>query len=527
VPPETQPDHGRRADIPARPPGRRTGRLLGRPELAVTLAGLALFGWQVGTASPWRDEAATFAAARRPLGELFALVRTVDLVHLAYYLLAHAVLTVHDSLTAVRLVSVLAMALTAGAITALGRRMASPAVGLAAGAALVVAPLASRWAQDARSYALVTLVATVSTGALVAAVRRPGRSVWWLAYAASLPALAALNLISLLLVTAHLSWLLLTQPVRRLRVWLIPTAVALLGSVPFLVLAFRQRAQVGWILPPTLSDLALPYVSSFGTRVVPVLVTVLAVVVLVLGRGLPGGALGQAFVLGAVWSTVPTLTLWLVSQLLPMWDQHYLLFTLPGLTLTVAAGAGSVVDAALRLRRRGQRRTGRRTDRQAGRLVAGLAGGLVAVLAGLGMPDQVAVRDARTGHDEDVRGVAAYLRQQARPGDGVVFVRSVLREIRWMYPQDFTGLEDLALAADPGPSGTLTGTEVSAQDLPARMAGRKRIWLVTKSASGAATPSATDRAKLALLAGSYREVDRRQLTIFSVVLYQALAPGQK
>src|SRR5579859_710136 len=43
--------------------------------------------WNITTPSYWRDEAATIAAIRRPLGDLIRMLGNVDAVHGAYYLL--------------------------------------------------------------------------------------------------------------------------------------------------------------------------------------------------------------------------------------------------------------------------------------------------------------------------------------------------------------------------------------------------------------------------------------------------------
>lgn len=83
--------------------------------------------------SMWRDEAATWQVAHRSIPEMWHLLDTAEVVHGLYYLFAHGIFAVFgDSLLALRLPSVLAMAGAAAVITLLGARLADPCTGLAA-----------------------------------------------------------------------------------------------------------------------------------------------------------------------------------------------------------------------------------------------------------------------------------------------------------------------------------------------------------------------------------------------------------
>ena len=101
--------------------------------LAVTL-------WGIGSASFWRDEAATLTATRRSLPEMIRMLTRVDAVHGAYYLLmwplAHLFGT---SEFVMRLPSAIAMAAAAFGTAVIGRRLGSPRTGLLAGLVLAVA----------------------------------------------------------------------------------------------------------------------------------------------------------------------------------------------------------------------------------------------------------------------------------------------------------------------------------------------------------------------------------------------------
>jgi hypothetical protein len=57
------------------------------------------------------------------------------------------------------------------------------------------------------------------------------------------------------------------------------------------------------------------------------------------------------------WAVLPPVLLFAVSQVLPLWDVHYLLFSLPGLTLLLAGlvPAWTVAPACERRARSGPR----------------------------------------------------------------------------------------------------------------------------------------------------------------------------
>nr|WP_305778249.1 glycosyltransferase family 39 protein [Kitasatospora sp. MMS16-BH015] len=125
----------------------------------------------------WRDEVVTHQVARRSLPELWHLLGSIDAVHGLYYLLMHGVFLLGDAvglgpdggggLVALRLPSVLATALAAGLLADLGRRLAGWTAGLAAGLVFALLPAVQQYAQEGRSYALVTTAVVGATWQLV------------------------------------------------------------------------------------------------------------------------------------------------------------------------------------------------------------------------------------------------------------------------------------------------------------------------------------------------------------------------
>src|SRR5215472_14550000 len=90
---------------------------------------LALALWGLGRDSAMgNDEVATRYAASLGLGNLAHLLRNVDVVHGAYYLLMHAWLAIGSSPTALRVPSVIAMTVAAALVAVAGRGLTGSAL---------------------------------------------------------------------------------------------------------------------------------------------------------------------------------------------------------------------------------------------------------------------------------------------------------------------------------------------------------------------------------------------------------------
>lgn len=506
---------------PTRSPAAGSG-----PAVLVTLLAGVVFSWDVGRPGLWRDEAATMVAVRRSLGDVFRLSGNLDLVHLPYYLLAGAVGSVDGSVTAIRLISVVAMSLAAGLLVGIGRRLGSVRLGVLAGLLLVVNPFASRYAQEARPFAVVALLATAATYLLLHLATGPGRAAQ-VRYAGALVLLGLSNVLALMLVPAHAGFVWWSTgrgagfvwwstgrgagpgPVRRR--WAVATGAGLAAVSPFVLAGFTQRGQVSWIQRPHLFDLRALLTDEFGSRIAPVVVggAVLAVVAVrvllarIRGRAAspdPAGAPPRAaVVLGVGWAVLPPVLLFSVSQVLPLWDGHYLVFTLPGLALLLAGAVPGLERPGL----------------------AGLAALVVPVLlvGGLGLQAQRAHRDPVNGHGEDLRGVVAHLADRARLGDAVIYAPGELRVLAEVAPTTVGRLDDVALARTPLQAANLIGTAIPAADLPAALRGHDRIWLVEGLFDHPLIPGGLEEESLALLVAQYDRAETRTVTDVRLTLY--------
>ncbi|HEY6479768.1 MAG TPA: glycosyltransferase family 39 protein, partial [Streptosporangiaceae bacterium] len=306
-PPETAP-----ADVPARSFLRRYW-----PAAIAAAVMLGLGLWGLGRDSAMgNDEVATRWAASLSLGQLAHLLRNIDAVHGAYYLLMHAWMVVGTSPTALRVPSVIAMAAAAALVAILGRQLTGSGwAGLLAGLVTAATPAMSYYAQTARSYALVFACVAAATVILVKALKSEtsaagtgGAAVlgaaaarpWWLAYGALITVSGYLNELALLVLTAHVVTVALARPgwpaVRR---WAVAGAVGVVLVIPVVVVSSREAGAVTWIARPDRGSLMLLFHDYFGVKsVIPVLV--LACVVIALLPPLRRGGAAAAWWRGGI-----------------------------------------------------------------------------------------------------------------------------------------------------------------------------------------------------------------------------------
>jgi mannosyltransferase len=536
----------------------RMARRIG-PEALVVILGVIIFSWELGTPSPWRDESATMVIADRSVPQILKLTGSVDLVHLSYYLIAHGVLALvpgadpDTALLAVRWVSVAAVALTAGVMVRIGRQLNSAFVGTTSALLLLASPLASRYAQEARSYALIMLAASCATWALLQACGRPWRRRGWTLYGLAIGVTALLNVLSfLLLLVVHTVHVLTSTPSTVRRRWGTATGRTMTFLAPFVLMSFSQRTQVAWIHSPSLNILHHFLLIEYETLLVPLVVITIAAGALLAGAlrrrttavlpaprqaceartpamsaaGLPPLPVGPrlpvparsapvagspdrerdrafaallgsgphrgAFFLGLTWSLVPPLLLWCVSQVHPLFAHRYVIFSLPGTALLLASLAPLL--------------------RPLGALLP-----LVAMVLS-GSHTQCIYRNAAVGHGEDVRGVTRYIASHAMDSDAVLFLPDQMRLLAQQYPGRFRGLTDLAADASPVETSTIWGEE-RPETVLRRIEGRTRIWVIAGPNGLAGPKSQADTVKVAALSRDYRISEHANFLKFEVFLY--------
>jgi len=241
------------------------------------------------TQSIWFDEAATWDLVRRPFDEMLRQIPDGESNPPLFYLLEWIWTRVlGDGELGLRSLSALAGVLTVPVAYAIGRRAATARAGLGAGALVAVNPLLVWFSQEARSYALATLLSAVALLAFVHSLEdRRGRVLagWALAAALAL----ATHYFTAFVLAPQAAWLLWRHPHRR-------GALAAISAVALAGLA---------LLPLLIAQSGNPY-DIAGTSLALRLVQVPKQFLLGY-RGplaLPFGLLGALLVAGGAWLLV-------------------------------------------------------------------------------------------------------------------------------------------------------------------------------------------------------------------------------
>ena len=487
-------------------PSEESRRLRVGVVVAPVVVMLVVGFWGLDRGSMWLDETATFTMATRSVRQILAVLGNIDAVHGAYYLVEHFWLRFGGGEVWMRVPSVLAMGVAAGATAALGSRLAGARTGLVAGLLFAGWPLVSYYAQEGRSYALVTAAVLVATYCLVQALSTRRRR-WWWGYAVSLVVAAALHEFAVLAVLAHGVVVLLARPGWRVwRWWLASVVACAVLMAPIVVLSLQQSNQVSHVKPPSWSTLQLLAEKFLGSSPwLPAFVAALAVLGVVAEawrwrRGEGGGLMAVALPL----LLVPVVALLAVSLVQPLFEVRYVLFCVAGLPLLAARGGEQLAALAVRL-----------TSRQAvGWVVAGL---LVAAVSVAQLPD---LRHERTmkSRSQDFAGVAAVVGAHAQPGDAVVFVPPTLRIGALAYPDGYRQVDDVALQRSAERAANLRGVNRKPAAVRDAMLGEQRIWVIGFKSRMRLT-DATAPPEMAVLREHFLQERRYPVHGVEVVLY--------
>jgi mannosyltransferase len=466
------------------------------PVAAPALASLALGLWGIGRQhSMWRDESVTYQVAHRSLGDLWGLLGHIDAVHGLYYLLMHAVFAGWEGggLVALRLPSALATALAAAGVGAIGTRLAGHRTGTLAGLAFALLPATQQYAQEGRSYALVTAGVAWATYFFVRALD-DCRVRWWVAYALALGLAAWLHEFAALGLVAHgltLWWARVPRSVWRR--WGIAATCVVLSLVPLVVASAGQaERQLGWLGRPTVSA----WLQFLGLAAAGALVCLLLV------RVAAPGAVALAR-LSLPLLAAPAGLLMLVSLVRPWYVDRYVLYTLTGLALPLGAALSWAVGRRHRLAP---------VPRL---LTACLTGGAaVAVL----LPWSLSVRTPESRKD-DVVAVVHAVERTAHQGDAVLFMPARRREWLLSYPTVHDRLDDLALAETPTASRTLQGTELPAAEIRRRILTADRVIALTDPPGQPLDPFPQEKVKRQTLSEDFQLCERIPVLGAQIVVY--------
>ncbi|BCB76374.1 hypothetical protein GCM10022251_24270 [Phytohabitans flavus] len=438
-------------DLPAEPEPLTNPRLTTLAWLAPALVALGIGAFRLGNPALSEDELATWGMVTASWADFRSVVANVDLTVAPYYALLHLwVALVGDADWLLRLPSVLFAAGATGLVAAIGIRLGGRRVGLSAGLLFAVLPGVSRYAQEARPYALVLLAAAGSTYLLLRLLDRPRWPVY-LGYLGMVVLLGLAHVVALLLLLAHG---LLVAGERSWRSFLAWLGVASIGGALVLPLVLAGRAQsgsqLGWVPPLTWARLAETPERLFGTTVIAGAVMALALTAMSM-RPLVRAA--------TLWALAPAAGLAAAALITPLWVPRYLLFVLPAWALL----------AALALHRLTILRC----------LVVVLGIGLLAA------PAQATIRTGY-GHDFASRDIALVIRANRLPGDAVLFGpfsdgdQRTSRDAFMRYLDGDERPDDKLMVRPPRTQGSLGAQECPDLDVPSCFGKPDRVWVVRK-----------------------------------------------
>jgi mannosyltransferase len=420
----------------------------------------------------WIDEYVTVYVTKLSTSDFVHLLHNQDLVHALYYSAMRIwTSSFGTSLLALRLPSMIGMAVAAGAVAVLGRRICNLTTGVAAGLIFAVLPAVSRYGEEARSYGWVVALAVLSTLALTSAIRRP-TALRWLAYVALTITLTYLHFAAALVMLPHgiLAW----SGARRRRQrqfasWIASAATVTVVASPLLLLASKQSSQVDWIQSNLTAVKQYP-TELFGSQTVFWMIALAAIVGAVrLARPRPGAAVALV-----AWALIPPLFDYATVGFAHLFLAKYALFTLPAWVILASAAlapapatepaAGNVAAANDGWAPGVVDGHPTRRDRRPATVRWQIAGviGMTLVIALAGLSGQRNVRHSPLAGEPDFQSAARVVDAGYKPGDGIVYVGTYrfgripfdyelhtarpadvyaavsMADNGWFYPQDCT-----------------------------------------------------------------------------------------
>jgi mannosyltransferase len=311
----------------------------------------------IAAKSFWLDEGISVGIARLPWAQFWYIVWHREANMALYYLLLRVWLVLRFSHHGasegyIRGLSVLFSVATVPVIYALGSRLFGRTAGLVAAWLLAINAYHIRYAQEARSYALVVLLATLATWILVRNLQDPsnGRSRFrWLEYSVVCALTIYSHFFGALVVAAHgVAFLFLprhkapwTDYLRSLR-WL----AYMMIPVAWIAVTVGGGS-MKWI-PPVSVGAVIQFCAQMAGNGGYWLLALYAMVICVSAyfewrsaksAGNEGSAIsGWSYKLLFAWLFVPLAIVLAGSTFRPMFMARYLIFSLPALVLAVAGG---------------------------------------------------------------------------------------------------------------------------------------------------------------------------------------------
>ena len=358
--------------------------------LAVVILGFALRLYRLGVPSLWLDELGQASVASLGLSSAIAGARLHQGAAPFDYILTWIALQVAHNDFVVRMTAALWGTLTLALVFQLGKQVFGASTGLLAALLMAVAPLAVRYSQEARFYALFACLTVASTLALMAALHRNSLRSWVIYTALLVVSLYSHYYTVLLVLVQGISVIMVAlwpnafpaplesrgngvsatpevanspPPVHwRVRVrivapFVLSCLVSALAFTPWFLTTVLQETGLPWAQPPALT---WPFMGTLGTWLVlggekpPPDLALLAIFGGLTLVGIIGGVARPRSRFGTL---LALLTVGLVPPLLVLglqWSHYFFairqaLFVLPFLLLLTSAGVTELVRKAVQL----------------------------------------------------------------------------------------------------------------------------------------------------------------------------------
>lgn len=411
---------------------------------------------QLGTESLWLDEAITWTMTTKGPGRIVEATALRDVHPPLYYLILDAWVEIAGtSEAALRLPSLIVSLATLPLVYLLGEELFDRSTGLLAAGLVALSEFHVLYAQEARMYALVGLLAVASTLFYHRLIRDGPDRRTLVAYIATTLLLVYAHLLAWSIVAAHgLHWLgsQAHDPGSRwpTRSWAKTQGILLLAFVPWLVPLARQVTRVSggfWVSDPELADLWGTVETFAGTTTLAVLFGTVALIGLLHRRPARASQDRRWWDRQGVllfWLVLPAVAIYAASKLVqPIYVDKYLIGASPALFLLVARGALTIDQRPVQV-------------------------ALVATLVVASGVNLVGMYDEHT--KEQWRQAADRVQADARPGD-VVLLEAPFVQMPFMYYVD----QPLDMRGHQG-SHWLLDDQPAVED--ASQLDADRIWVV-------------------------------------------------
>ncbi len=434
------------------------------------LAGFLSF-WYLGSKSIWWDESVSIGLAWSDWSTLFHIITHGEANMSLYYFLLHFWVNLGSSEFMVRSLSAIFAVLTIPVIAMLGFRLFNTRAGLLAALILAINPFFIQYAQEARSYSLVLLLASLSSLLLVESLRQPAKWKWVLYVLTSVLGVYAHVLVILVPAAQAVSLLFVRREALPWKALLTAGISIILLALPIILNVLLSSAQnVEWITQPGPMELIWVVNALAGDKYLLAAFFIIGAIAIypavrkrTISRKSP---LAWNYALVVSWLLVPIAAAFIVSQVKPLFVARYLIFCCTPIALLAAAGISRIP----------------------GRWI--MAASIVVILALSGLGLKTWYFDT---FKQDCRGSTAYVISEAQKGDAIVFYAPYIstpfnyyRErsglsadipapVLYFDAEMYTPTPVLVVPQNFSVGGRLPPVDPT---LINKLAGYKRVWLV-------------------------------------------------